>query len=174
MTMDIRRVVTGHDENGKAVVILDGAPPINNRAETGNAMALIWSTLGAPADNRGNEDGGAHVVPIAPTDGGSTIRIVEYPPESTDGPARDERAHLESLGGHVPETPARHPGMHKTDSVDYALILAGEIDMLLDDDDVHLTAGDVVVQRGTYHAWANRGAVPCRIAFILIGADPLP
>ena len=174
MTMDLRRVVTGHDANGNAVVILDGAPPVNNRAETGNAMALIWSTDRAPADNRGSEDAGNRQVPIAPAGGGSTIRIVEYPPEGPNGPARDERAHLKSLGGHVPEPPARHPGMHKTDSVDYALILSGEIDMLLDEDDVELSTGDGVVERGSYRAWAGRGTAPCRIAFILIGAGPLP
>ena len=64
--------------------------------------------------------------------------------------------------------------MHKTNSIDYAVILSGEIDMLVDEDEVHLQAGDVVVQRGTYHAWANRGTEPCRIAFILIDAAPVP
>ena len=69
--------------------------------------------------------------------------------------------------------PVRHPGMHRTHSVDYGIVLSGEIDMLVDEDEVHLTAGDVVIQRGTNHAWANRGTKPCRIAFVLIDAKPL-
>jgi len=82
--------------------------------------------------------------------------------------------YLSKAGGAEQPEGARHPGMHKTNSIDYALIMEGEIDMLMDDTEVHLQAGDVVVQRGTVHAWANRGSAPCKIAFILIDAVPAP
>ncbi len=175
MNMDIRRIVTGHDQNGRAVVTHDGEPPLNFTGVTGNGNALIWVTDRAPADNNDGADAGSRKVGIAPEPGGSIIRVVEYPPESERGAGGpDERAHLASLGARLPQDQSRHPGMHKTDTVDYAIIMAGEIHMLLDCSEVHLKAGDVEVQRGTFHAWSNRGSQPCRIAFILIDADPAP
>jgi mannose-6-phosphate isomerase-like protein (cupin superfamily) len=107
------------------------------------------------------------------------FRIVEFPPEGHDLDHADPsgQAMLKAAGAIVKGDEgltARHPGMHKTNTIDYAIILSGEIDMLVDEDEVHLRAGDVVVRRGTYHAWANRGTEPCRIAFILIDAAPVP
>ena len=173
MDTKFRRVVTGHDSNGKAVVIFDGEAPKIRRPTPEIVSTLMWTTDQSPASNAGAKDSGDRDVGIAPPPHGSVFRVVEFKPEgSAAGEAKDLR-YLGNSGAHQPEG-ARHPGMHKTDSIDYALILAGEIDMLLDDTEVHLKAGDIVIQRGTVHAWANRGTVPCVIAFVLIGAEPAP
>ncbi len=97
--------------------------------------------------------------------------MVEFAPEGKDG-ASEELEYLAKVGTEQHDD-ARHPGMHITHSVDYAIIMSGEIDMLVDEDEVHLKTGDVVVQRGNNHAWVNRGTEPCRIAFILIDAHPV-
>jgi len=170
--MDIRRVVTGHDEIGKAIVTLDGAPPRLTTSRAGSELALFWVEAATPADNYGNGDKGDVDVGIPPPPGGSIFRVVEFQPEGSMAAADNtESEGLTNMGATTPDG-ARHPGMHRTESIDYAVIMTGEIDMLLDDSEVHLKAGDVVVQRGTYHAWANRGTEPCRVAFILIDADP--
>jgi mannose-6-phosphate isomerase-like protein (cupin superfamily) len=114
----------------------------------------------------------ARKIPLQPPIGGSVFRVVEFAPDADtpDGPGVAEQ-----LGAHQAEgSAARHAGTHRTDSIDYAIVMSGEIDMLMDEekDDVHVKAGDVIIQRGTNHAWANRGDKPCQIAFILIDADP--
>ena len=171
MPMDIRRVVTGHDESGKAVVTLDGAPPRLKSSPTGSELALFWVEGRTPADNSGADDRGDVDVGIPPPAGGSVFRVVEFQPEGGAAEEHTGSEGLSDMGAATPEG-ARHPGMHRTDTIDYAVVMTGEIDMLLDDSEVHVKAGDVVVQRGTYHAWANRGTEPCRVAFILIDADP--
>ncbi len=111
---------------------------------------------------------------LEPPAHGTNFRISEYPPEPPDATARidGKRAFAEVGAAHRIIEGSRHPLMHRTETVDYAIVLEGEIDLLLDDEDVHLTAGDVVIQRGTNHCWVNRYAKPCRMAFILIdGAD---
>ena len=167
MPAKIRRVVTGHDKSGKAIVIADGQPP-KTFSRPNVEQALLWVTDKTPAPNSGNEDASNIDVGIPPPANGSIFRVIDFAPETPGhtGP------------GHSPpgvETPAnaRHPGMHRTRSIDYAIIMEGEIDMLLDDPEVPLKAGDVVIQRGTYHAWANRSGKPCRVFFILIDAEPL-
>ena len=109
---------------------------------------------------------------MQPPEKGSTFRVVEFEPEDPEVmKTLDGKTAFADMGAAAAIVEdARHPFMHRTNSVDYAVILSGEITMLLDDDDVHLQAGDVVVQRGTNHAWANRGTEPCRIAFILVDA----
>jgi len=171
--MGIRRVVTGHDENGKAVVIYDGDAPNMNNPTRQIESTLFWVADSTPADNAGDEDTGNRNVGIAPGPGGSIFRVVEFGPEGDSEVSNDELAYLSKAGGAEQPEGARHPGMHKTNSIDYAVVMEGEIDMLLDDTEVHVKAGDVVVQRGTVHAWANRGTEPCKIAFILIDAVPV-
>ena len=125
-----------------------------------------------PADNSGDADKGDVDVGIPPPTSGSNFRVVEFQPEGSMAASENtESEGLTNMGATTPDG-ARHPGMHRTESIDYPVIMSGEIDMLLDDSEVHLRAGDVVVQRGTYHAWANRGSEPCRVALILIDADP--
>jgi len=173
----IRRVVTGHDARGTAVVTIDG-PATNTRVRevSGLTSTLMWLEDGTPADNSGNEDKGARASGVAPPDGGSIFRVVDFPPEGEAGGSFSNEAMKAEMGlgadgNDAP--PVRHAGMHRTRSVDYAIVMSGEIDMLLDESEVHLKAGDVVVQRGTNHSWANRGAETCRMAFVLVDAKAL-
>lgn len=175
MVAPVRRVVTGHDENGKAVVIFDGDAPNVRVREHGTGSTQLWRTVATPADNSGSDDAVAGDIPLKPPAGGSVFRVVEFAPESDISRSEGAGTLARALGAHEPEGAAlRHPGSHRTDSVDYAIVISGEIDLWLDDekDDVHLRAGDAVIQRGTNHAWVNNGAGPCRIAFVLIDAKP--
>lgn len=169
---DIRRVVTTIDDNDKAVVLFDGDNPHNATRPHGTVSRLFWVTDQAPADITGTRDRAAGFKGIAPPLGGSVFRIVDFPPMTTEMEALDVNYQQQHVGELSPKRglPPRHPFMHRTRSVDYALILSGEIDMLLDEGEIHLKAGDVLVQQGTNHAWVNRGAEPCRIAFVLIDA----
>jgi mannose-6-phosphate isomerase-like protein (cupin superfamily) len=176
----IRRIVTTHDAGGKAVVAFDNiAPQTGGEPELGVKVFNLWVTDSTPADIAGKADAATRKVGIPPPPSGSIFRIVEFAPT----PKADDLDpnFLAKIAGDKTTShdakastkPPRHPGMHKTRSIDYALVLSGEIDMLLDDSDVHLEAGDVLVQQGTIHAWVNRGKEPCRIAFILIDAKAI-
>ena len=174
-TSPIRRVVTGKDATGKAVVLIDrAAPNVVVSKERGTTSTLLWVTDATPADISGNADAADRKIGVQPPPNGTILRVIEYAPEKdiqSDTKTRIQAMKEMGLGpeGKQHDNP-RHPGMHRTRTVDYALILSGEIDMLLDDSEVHLKAGDVVVQRGTNHAWVNRGNQPCKVAFILIDA----
>lgn len=174
---DIRRVVTAHDAAGNAVVLFDGASPHKVvRAGSGIVSRRVWVTDRAPADISGTEDR-AHVeIGTAPPAGGSVFRIVDFPPMDEDAAKLDPADFARQMGlarGAAEGKAPRHPFMHRTRSIDYAIVMSGEIDMMLDDSEVHLKAGDIVVQQGTNHAWINRGKETCRIAFVLIDArDP--
>jgi len=162
----VRRVVTGH-RDGKAVVLFDSAAPNQKlRQASGLVSTLLWVTDETPADISGTADRSARDTGVPPPPNGTIFRVVDFPPER-GGRSRD--AVLKEMGV-ADHGGARHPGMHRTKSVDYAVVLEGEIDMLLDDSEVHLEAGDVLVQQGTNHAWVNRGTAPCRIAFVLVDA----
>ena len=166
MSRMTRRVVTGH-RNGKGVVLYDGpAPNRKLRQASGLVSTLLWVTDESPADISGSADRAEREIGVPPPPRGSIFRVVEFPP-ARQGVSRE--AVLEEMG--LPhQSHSIHPGMHKTRSIDYAVVMEGEIDMLLDDGEVHLAAGDVLVQQGTNHAWVNRGTRPCRIAFVLIDA----
>lgn len=174
MVRQTRRVIAGHDASGKAVIIADGpAPNAKVRPATGATSTLMWVTEGSPADISTPADPTLREIGVAPPAGGSILRIVDFPPEAAGGAKIDNATVWKEMGldhGHSGK-PARHPFMHRTRSIDYALVLEGEIDMLLDDSEVHLKAGDVVIQQGTNHAWINRGKEVCRIAFILVDAN---
>lgn len=181
-----RRVVTGKDESGKAVAIIDEiAKNSFTNKEAGMTSTLIWATDSAPADNSGNDDAAQRPRGVQPAAGGNTFRIVEFAPQKTlestpkapETPeARRERMErMKQMGLLPPEGEPRpnhinFPGMHWTRTVDYLIVLSGEIDLVMDDSEVHLKAGDVVVQRGTNHTMVNRGDQPCRMAVILIDA----
>ena len=173
MARQTRRVIAGHDAGGKAVVIADGpAPNTKVRQVTGITSTLVWVTDASPPDISSPADPTLREIGVAPPAGGSILRIVDFPPEPRGGAAVDNAAMKKEMGldhGHGGK-PARHPYMHRTRSIDYALVLEGEIDMLLDDSEVHLKAGDVLIQLGTNHAWVNNSDKPCRIAFVLIDA----
>ena len=175
MVKSIRRVVTGHDADGKAVVLMDG--PAQNVVVTEHrpgGRTNLWRTTAMPACFDGDRDEADALFNTEPLANGTNFRINEFPPEDAEMVAKldPQKAFAVVGAAHRVVEGARHPMMHRTDTVDYAIILEGEIDMLLDEEDVHLKAGDVVIQRGTNHAWANRYDKICRIAFILIdGVD---
>jgi hypothetical protein len=174
MALSSRRVVTGHDRNGKAVILSDTTPAVTVRPGTGTRSQQMWITDQTPAEEVTAADPTGKIKGTNPPMTGSIFRILEIPPESSY-PKRTEAdadAHRKSTGVEVgPLGKGKHPGMHRTRSIDYALILKGEIDILLDDSEVHCREGDVLIQQGTNHAWANRSNAPCTIAFILIGAE---
>jgi len=172
MPRPIRRVVTGHDKNGKAVITMDSAAPNARLRPNGLVSTLMWVTDKSPTAESASDEGNRETG-ITPPLNGTIFRILEIPPEST---RTADQAHAAGVGGAdldkgLERDPnARHSGMHHTESIDYALILDGEIDMLLDDSETHLKTGDVVIMQGTYHAWANRTNKTCMMAFILVGA----
>jgi mannose-6-phosphate isomerase-like protein (cupin superfamily) len=173
LSADVRRVVTTIDGKDKAVVLFDGPNPHRKvRPHAQTVSRVIWVTDQSPADLSGTKDRAAIDIGIMPPRGGSVFRIVEFPPETAAMRNLDPNTMHQSLGDGAPKRglPPRHPAMHRTRTVDYAIVMSGEIDMLLDDSEIHLKAGDVLVQQGTNHAWVNRSNEPCRIAFVLIDA----
>jgi hypothetical protein len=176
MLTSIRRVITGHNAQGKSVVVSDGPSPhvLTVPGVPTFGLTNLWVTDGSPADNTGSADAAARPVVLEPPAGGTIFRVVEFPPDQTLG-GFDRRAAFASMGaGHAMDpSPARHPGMHKTATVDYAIVLRGEIWALMDEGETLLRAGDVLVQRGTNHAWSNRSTTPCLVAFILVSARPV-
>jgi naringenin degradation protein FdeH len=170
MPRSVRRVVAGHDASGRAVVLRDGdAPNAKLRQATGLTSILVWVTDESPADVSRREDRADREIGVAPPPRGSIFRVVDFPPL---GATRvDNAAMLTELGLAHGAGGARSALMHRTKSIDYAVVMSGEIDMLLEDSEVHLKAGDVLVQQGTIHAWENRGRETCRVAFVLIDAE---
>ena len=163
----VRRVVTGH-RDGRAVVLFDSAAPNQKlRQASGLVSTLLWVTDEAPADISGKADRAAREIGVPPPPNGSIFRVVDFPPE---GGTRSREAVLKEMGV-ADHGGARHAAMHRTRSVDYAIIMSGEIDMLMDEGEVHLKSGDVVVQQATNHAWVNRSGKPCRVAFILMDSQ---
>jgi quercetin dioxygenase-like cupin family protein len=146
MTLQLRRIVTGHDANGKAIVTIDEICREVVAPRSGVSACVAWTSEGFPVDNDGDADEAARPTGTTHADG-TVFRIIEFAPGSAER-------------------------NHRTDSIDYACVLSGEIDMDIDGANVHLRAGDVIVQRGTIHNWINRGSAPCVIAFVLIAAHP--
>jgi quercetin dioxygenase-like cupin family protein len=148
MSLTIRRVVTGHDASGKAVVKIDEVARNVKNNRPGASSCVVWSTSGFPVDNDREVDPSAASIGTT-IESGTVFRIVRYEPGVS-------------------------PRNHRTDSIDYAVVMSGAIEMELDDGlVVKLKAGDVLVQRGTIHNWVNRGTEPCMIAFVLVGAKPV-
>ncbi|MFD0981958.1 cupin domain-containing protein [Tropicimonas aquimaris] len=174
MHRQFRRVVTGHDETGKAIIESDMTAfhYLERPNRPGVRLTNFWLSDSTPAEYDGPTETCEGPFILHPPQNGSVFRCVEFLPEDPEVLAKlDGKAAFAEMGAgaNIVEG-ARHPFMHRTDSLDYAVVLSGEIMMLMDDeaDDVHLKAGDVVVQRGTNHAWSNRFNEPCVIAFILI------
>ena len=158
------------------MIVSDGPSPhvltIPGRPDFG--LTNLWVTDTAPASNAGNADAAARPVMLEPPANGTIFRVVEFPPDSAPG-GFDRQAAFDAMGaGHAMDADAsRHPGMHKTSTVDYAIVLSGEIWALMDEGETLMRTGDVLVQRGTNHAWSNRGSAPCLVAFILVNAKPV-
>lgn len=147
MPLQFRRIVTGHDADGRAIVQIDEIAKNLVSARPGATAGVVWTTEGFPVANNGDADEGLRKTGTTLANG-TVFRILEL-------------------------APGNSPRNHRTDSIDYAVVMSGEIDMELDGTTVHLKAGDVLVQRGTIHNWVNRGTEPCVIAFVLIAANPV-
>ena len=147
MAVQVRRVITGHDANGRAVVKLDEVSKNITSNRPGATACVVWTTESFPVNNTGEADEGLRVVGTT-LKNGTVFRVIEF-------------------------VPGVAPRNHRTDSIDYAVVVSGEIDMELENSVVHLKAGDVLVQRGTIHNWVNRGTTPCVMAFVLIDAKPV-
>jgi len=177
MTWRVRRVVTGHDADGRSTIIADGfAPNVKEMAPTFPGLALtdLWETKGAPADNEGKGDAAARPVHLEPPKNGTIVRVVEFPPDSTRPRQSDARAGYNAIGaGHVQDKHAADPMMHRTNTTDYAIVLRGEIYAVMDKGETLLRAGDVLIQRGTNHSWSVRGSEPAIVCFVLVSARPL-
>jgi quercetin dioxygenase-like cupin family protein len=147
MALQVRRVVTGHDSDGRAIVSIDEMSRNLVSGRPGQMGCVVWTTQGFPVDNTGSDDAGLRKTGTT-LQNGTVFRVVEFGPGVS-------------------------PRNHRTDSIDYAVVISGEIDMQLDDSVVTLRAGDVLVQRGTIHNWINKTDKPCVIAFVLIDAKPV-
>ena len=173
----IRRVITGHDAQGKAIVVSDGPAPAvrTNPLRPGHVSTDLWKTGAAPVVLKANmEDPTGGPKQIHPLPGGTVFRISELAPEPEAvrnlDPAR-AREVFKAMGNEGAATygrGGRHPMMHRTETIDYAVVLEGRVTLVLDDEDVELEAGDVVIQCGTNHAWSNRSDKPCRMLYVLI------
>jgi len=147
----IRRVVTGHDARNVAKVLIDAPATNAKKPNSGVVSTLMWITDKNPADigtGETIEDMGARIVGTPPPAGGTRFCVIDFPP-------------------------GNHPHMHRTETIDYVIVVDGEIEMDMDDSTVKLKAGDILVQRGTNHAWANRSGKNARVAFVLVDGKPL-
>ena len=170
---DIRRVVTGLDANNKAVVMFDSRVPLQS-GPYGLTSTNLWVTNSYPLGFSFKDDTSAIPVGVSPLDNGTKFRVVEFPPLDAATEAKMEPGFLMKAVGTVAPArglPVTHPLMHRTRSVDYAVVLSGEIDMMLDDSVVHLKPGDTVAQQATNHAWVNHGTGTCRILFVLMDSS---
>jgi hypothetical protein len=176
MVWRARRVVTGHDKDGKSMFITDGLAPNVKEMErmTGLALTDLWETTTAPASNAGNDDAANRPVHLEPPRGGTILRIVEFPPDAVWRKNVDANVAFASIGaGHAKDQHSADPMMHKTATVDYIIVLKGEIYAIMDKGETLLKSGDILVQRGTNHSWSVRGNEPCIIAAVLVSAEPV-
>jgi hypothetical protein len=177
----LRRIVTGHNAQDRSVILSDDASPhvMPIMGQPNFAVTDFWKTSSTPAENgrQTNVDPCQLPIQVAPPENGSVFRVVQFPPD------KDWVAKAAAMGGSVAidetakaahtDGPVRHAHMHRTRSIDYAIVLSGEIWAVMDDGETKMTVGDVLIQRGTNHAWANRSNAPCVVAFVLIDAKPL-
>jgi mannose-6-phosphate isomerase-like protein (cupin superfamily) len=170
-----KRVVTGHNAEGRAVVAMTG-PTSNNfplKAVPGTVFYEVWNTDAMPALIDNGDDPTARPLQLSPAAMGSVIRVVDIPPDSvqnqiSDSAAASAFAEIGEVKAGTGQADSRHKLMHRTETLDYGIVTEGEVWLVLDDEDVHLQRGDVVVQRGTNHAWSNRTEQMARMVFILL------
>lgn len=177
--MPVRRIVTGHDAQGRAVIQEDGPPQrvVRIGGEIGPLFHEVWNTRETPARiDRASGEPAEPGIQLAPPKNGTRIRVLDIPPEDervAAMSAEDMKAHFAEVGAadassHSDDGSSRHHAMHRTETVDYGIVLEGEITLILDVGETVVRTGDIVIQRGTNHGWANRSGKNCRIAFILI------
>jgi mannose-6-phosphate isomerase-like protein (cupin superfamily) len=169
----VRRVVTGHDTEGRAVIALDGPPPTSVALDSvpGTVFHELWATPSVPAEIDNGVDPTLGPLQLAPPTGGTRIRIVDIPPDTVQNALTPEEAAaafaaIGASDAHGLDGP--HALMHRTETVDYGIVLTGEVWLVVDDGETRLGPGDVVVQRGTNHAWSNRTEETARMAFVLV------
>jgi len=174
MLQKIRRLVTGHNAEGKSIIVSDAPSPhtlvLSDIPACG--MTNLWVTDGQPTLGTTNDDSADRRVTLTPPEQGSIFRIVEFPPDKTLAGKIDRKMVFAAMGADaaMDATGSRHPLMHKTKTVDYALVVSGEIYAVMDEGEALMKAGDCLVQRGTNHAWSNRSDKPCLVAFVLLDA----
>ena len=172
----IHRVVTGHDEKGMAIVSSQGPLPtvVEIAAVPGMVFHEVWTTAGSPAAIDNGIDPTLTPIALLPPKSGTRVRFVDFPPETPDALVRgsekskDAFAEIGDVAALTVKADSPHPLMHRTETVDYGIVIEGEIALVLDDSEVLLRPGSVAVQRGTNHAWANRSGQPCRMLFVLV------
>jgi hypothetical protein len=176
MRWRVRRVVTGHNEKGQSCIVFDGLAPNVKETESMPGLALtdLWETTGSPASNAGSADAAARPVRLEPPSNGTLLRIVEFPPDSVWRGRANAAEAFESIGaGHARDRASDDPMRHKTATVDYIVVLKGEIFAIMDEGETLLKAGDILIQRGTNHSWSVRGNEPCIVAAVLVSAQPI-
>lgn len=176
----IRRVVTGHDAEGRAVILEDGPVPRVQRigGDHGPLFHEVWNTRATPAPiDRDSGEPAEEGIQLAPPKGGTRIRVLDIPPDDATFESltpEQIQAHFAAVG--AAEAPGveqdggarRHAFMHRTETIDYGIVLEGELTLIMDVGETVVRPGDIVIQRGTNHGWANRSNRNCRIAFVLI------
>ena len=176
MIWRVRRVLTGHDVDGRSTIIADGQAPNMKEMPSFPGLALtdLWETTSAPAGNEGHADAAARPVRLEPPKNGSIFRIVEFPPDASRPRDSDGAAGFKAIGaGHAQDKHSSDPMMHKTSTIDYIVVLKGEIHAVLEKGETLLRPGDVFIQRGTNHSWSVRGSEPCIVAVVLVSAKPV-
>jgi mannose-6-phosphate isomerase-like protein (cupin superfamily) len=170
----VRRIVTGVNDAGRSCFVSDSLLPAADIAPGAPVATGLWVTDRSPASNTADDpvpDGVVATIPPADK-GGSVFRILDIAPDTQGHRAPED---MERRGARVSrERWAIRPGFHQTDTVDYAIVLEGEVYAVMDEGETLMKAGDVLIQRGTHHAWSNRSDRACRVAFILIDAERLP
>jgi len=176
MAYTVRRVVTGHDTEGRSTIIMDGIAPNIKEMESmpGVALTDLWETTSAPADNTGIVDAASRPVRLEPPSVGSILRIVEFPPDTQWKGASAATAFASIGAGHAPDAGSDDPMRHKTSTIDYIIVMKGEIYAIVDTGETLLKPGDIFIQRGTVHSWSVRGNESCIVAVVLVGAKPHP
>ncbi len=176
MTRRIRRVVTGHDRDGKSIIVSDGfAGNVKEiPAMAGLALTDLWETGAAPASNEGDADAAARPVRLEPPANGTLLRVVEFPPDSRWRGNSAARDGFDAIGAaHAADRSSADAMMHRTQTVDYAIVLKGPIHAVMERGETELQTGDILVQRGTNHSWSVRGNESALVAFVLVSASPL-
>lgn len=174
MQAPVRRIVTGHTPEGVAIIQEDGPAPRQQRiGEIGPMFHEIWNTRATPApiDHASGEPHEDSIV-LAPPKGGTRIRVLDIPPEGNkleNLTEEERRAHFAEIGAaDVVADSGRHAFMHRTETIDYGIVLEGELVLIMDEGETTVRAGDIIIQRGTNHGWANRSEANCRIVFVLV------
>lgn len=176
MVKPVRRIVTGHDKEGRSVFLEDGPAPNGFSPSHSPNVGLtnLWLLDTVPTTNEaGQADPTARPFKLEPPAAGNVVRIVEFPPDKERNYGNQAEVFRQYGAAQAHDNAARHPGFHKTHSVDYAIVIEGEIWALMDVGETLMKVGDTLIQRGTNHAWANRTDRIARVLFVLNGAEPV-